>query len=99
MRIAPIALTILLAASLPAFAKDVDRGNPRGDLLGNPHGTAPGHAPKAYRGSPHQYDLHYDFKDQDGHPEYPHVDGDRWVGHDTGRYDDHYRVSHPWAQG
>ena len=99
MRIVPIALAFLLAASSPAFSKDVDRGTPRGELLANPHGIPPGHAPKAYHGNPHQYDVHYDFKDQDGHPEYPHVDGDQWIGHDTGRDDDHYRVSHPWANG
>lgn len=40
------------------------------------------------------------FRDQPGHPEAPHVHGnDRWVGHDTGRNDPHYRVEHVWEHG
>jgi hypothetical protein len=30
----------------------------------------------------------------------PHVEHDgRWVGHEQGREDVHYRVEHPWARG
>lgn len=33
-------------------------------------------------------------------PARPHVEHDgRWVGHDSGREDVHYRVDHPWAHG
>ena len=92
MRAAHLALTVLLALSVPAFA---DRD---GDY-GNPHGGPPGHGPKAYHGHPHDYDEHHDFSDGEGHSDYPHVDGDRWIGHDTGRDDDHYRVKHAWAYG
>lgn len=32
--------------------------------------------------------------------ERPHVDRDaRWVGHDSGRHDERYRVDRPWAHG
>ena len=36
-----------------------------------------------------------------GHPEAPHVhsQGDRWIGHDTGRNDAHYHVDHPFEHG
>ena len=35
-----------------------------------------------------------------GHPEAPHVHGnDKWIGHTTGRDDEHYRVEHPWEHG
>jgi hypothetical protein len=41
------------------------------------------------------------YSDQKGHPEAPHVHtkGDRWVGHDTGRDDDHYHVDRPFEHG
>jgi hypothetical protein len=29
----------------------------------------------------------------------PHVDGDHWIGHDTGRLDPRYRLDRPWQFG
>ena len=92
MRAAQLALTVLLAISAPALAE-------HDDYRGNPYGAAPGHGPKEYRGNPHEYEAHHDFKDRDGHPESPHVDGGEWIGHDTGRLDEHYLVKHAWANG
>jgi hypothetical protein len=39
--------------------------------------------------------------DEGGHPNVPHVDArdDRWIGHDTGAGDPHYRLDRPWAHG
>jgi hypothetical protein len=36
-----------------------------------------------------------------GHPQSPHVhaNDDRWVGHDSGANDPHYRVDRAWAHG
>jgi hypothetical protein len=41
------------------------------------------------------------YNDHPGHPEAPHVHAvrDEWVGHDTGRRDEHYRIDHPWEHG
>ena len=41
------------------------------------------------------------FRDQPTHPEAPHVhaENDKWIGHDTGRNDDHYRLAKPWEHG
>ena len=40
------------------------------------------------------------FSDKPGHPDAPHVDnGNKWVGHDTGRDDRNYHVDHPWEHG
>lgn len=41
------------------------------------------------------------YNDQPGHPEAPHVHAanDQWVGHDTGRRDEHYHLDHPWEHG
>jgi hypothetical protein len=49
-------------------------------------------------------DVRPTFRDHDNHPEAPHVHGnpggvDRWVGHDTGRRDEHYRLERPWEHG
>ena len=42
---------------------------------------------------------HRSFRDQEGHPEAPHVhaENDRWVGH--GGRDEHYHLDHPWEHG
>ncbi|MDQ2712974.1 MAG: hypothetical protein M3Y24_12240 [Acidobacteriota bacterium] len=40
------------------------------------------------------------FSDERGHPDAPHVHADdRWVGHDSGRDDPHYRRDDPWEHG
>ena len=39
-------------------------------------------------------------RDRPEHPEAPHVHhDDTWVGHDSGRGDEHYHVDHPWEHG
>jgi hypothetical protein len=40
------------------------------------------------------------FDDRAGHPPAPHVHTNgEWVGHDTGRNDEHYRNDHPFEHG
>jgi hypothetical protein len=40
------------------------------------------------------------FVDQAGHPDAPHVHSDdRWIGHDSGRDDPHFRVDRPFEHG
>jgi hypothetical protein len=39
------------------------------------------------------------FNERPGHPDAPHVDGNRWVGHDTGPHDPRFRVDHPFEHG
>jgi hypothetical protein len=40
------------------------------------------------------------FADRQGHPDAPHVHPDnRWIGHDSGRHDEHFHLDHPWAHG
>ena len=76
---------------------DRDRHNDRGERI-------PKHGPRATRGEPrgdqHGRDENRDYRDHDGHPNVPHVhSNDRWIGHDSGRRDEHYRVERPWEHG
>ena len=114
MRTAIVALTALLAMALPGWAQGNPHGGPPGQMKdhgnphggppgqmkqhGNPHGGPPGQGPGKYHGNPHAY-AQYGYADGPGHPNVPHVDGNRWIGHDTGPYDAHYRMDRPWAHG
>jgi hypothetical protein len=41
-----------------------------------------------------------EYRDQPGHPNAPHVHADgQWVGHDSDRDRDRYRLDHPWEHG
>ena len=39
------------------------------------------------------------FADRQGHPEAPHVDGNKWVGHETGKNDPRFHLDRPWEHG
>jgi hypothetical protein len=107
MRAAQIALTALLVVSLPAFSQRQEHSRPAQ--------PPPSRGPAPYHGTPRATPQHNqgdvksrgtnqvqqrDYRDQAGHPNAPHVDqGNRWVGHDTGRGDANYHVDHPWEHG
>jgi hypothetical protein len=102
MRIAQIALTALLAAALPAFAQHGGGSQGRGQgqqHMQAPRQKAPERGPGSFYGNPQSYEQQHNFSDKKGHPAVPHVDGDRWVGHDTGRDDAHYHLENPWEHG
>ncbi|MGB8259540.1 MAG: hypothetical protein WCE75_04285 [Terracidiphilus sp.] len=88
MRFAKITLVALLAASLPVLAQRGDR-----------HPSPPAHGPSEFHGTPHPVEPNRNFKDKEGHPNAPHVDGKKWIGHDTGRDDARYHVDNAWAHG
>ena len=51
------------------------------------------------RGAPRNQETRR-FSDSAGHPSAPHVHADgRWIGHDSGRGDPHFRIEHPWEHG
>jgi hypothetical protein len=74
-------------------AQHPGRGHPGG---GAPH-PAPRNGPEPFHGTPPP--ANRSFVDHPGHPNAPHVDENRWVGHDTGPSDPHYHLDHPWEHG
>lgn len=92
-------LWILFACSfaflfLPACAQRHEQGGRPG---GGEH-PAPMRGPEPFHGTPRAPEDRH-FADQPGHPNVPHVDPGRWVGHDTGPRDPHYHLDHPWEHG
>jgi hypothetical protein len=94
----------LVSMSTLAFAQRGEQkgGAPKG---GGSHevggGHIPAHGPPAARhAAPAPADNHQ-FADKGGHPEAPHVhaQGDKWVGHDTGKADVRFHLDRPWEHG
>ena len=103
-----------LLVSLPFYGQHKNEGQHGGVHAASPQrgvggGYIPQHGPAPVRAPSHSapshsapaQDNHRKFNDVQGHPEAPHVhpDNDRWVGHDSGRRDDHYHLDHPWEHG
>jgi hypothetical protein len=87
----------------PARGPEPYHGAPQQHAAPTQEHAAPQHAapPQEHAAPQHaapqqQEDRHY--SDQPGHPNAPHVDGDHWVGHDSGP-NPHYHVDHPWQHG
>jgi hypothetical protein len=97
-------LAALLALSVALFLSTFARaeappaqGHPAPHDVGGGH--IPTHGPAPYKGQPHPAPEH-PVADKAGHPAAPHVHtNNKWIGHDTGRDDPHYRLDHPWEHG
>jgi hypothetical protein len=89
-----IALIALLLASPPAFAQHQSRTQQQSHAP-----KPPARGPSAYKGTPHPSSPQRNYADKPGHPNAPHVDGNKWVGHDTGPNDARYHLDHPWEHG
>ena len=95
----------LLAVSslllIPVVGQKKPEGGGKPPEFGGGHIPPKGPAPvkKAITPPASHEQAHYN--DRDGHPNAPHVDakGNKWVGHDTGPNDPHYKMDHPWAHG
>ncbi len=81
----------------PAPAK----GRPAPTRQENPNRTPSQPPQQGETSRPPDQGQHRTYRDQEGHPEAPHVhaENDRWIGHDTGRNDEHYHLDHPWEHG
>jgi len=87
---------LTLAFSATAFAQEKGRGGHFTPSKPPSRGPAATHnvAPRPAQGAPAQH-----FADKPGHPEAPHVDGNKWVGHGTGPADPQLHLDHPWEHG
>jgi len=93
MKSIQIVLATLLVLAVPAFAQHQGGGDPM-------HAAPPpARGPEPFHGTPHPAEPHRNYSDQAGHPSSPHVDGNHWVGHDTGRNDANYHLDNPWEHG
>src|SRR5258705_4930843 len=103
-------LALTLACSAPAYAQrgggghgggGVHGGGVGGGAHGVGHGFIPQRGPAPMReGGGIREEGRRDFRDEQGHPNAPHVHNDgAWIGHDTGRGDAHFRSDHPFAHG
>jgi len=60
---------------------------------------APAHGPSAVKNAPDHPAPPAHISEKAGHPEAPHVDGNKWVGHDTGKNDARFHLDQPWQHG
>jgi hypothetical protein len=96
MKTIQLALAALLVLSVPAFAQSHGGGS---HPSSGGHQAIPARGPSALHGTPHAAEPGRNYSDKAGHPNVPHVDGKKWVGHDTGRGDANYHLDHPFAHG
>jgi hypothetical protein len=99
MKLVKLSLVALLVLAVPAFAQRHDQEAQPRSSGGGTHQAPPKSGPKPATGAPRDAEPNRNFSDKDGHPNVPHVDGNKWVGHDTGRGDANYHVEQPFAHG
>jgi hypothetical protein len=92
---------LILAVGTAGFAQEKGRGEqPRSFTPSKPpsRGPAPVRNAPAPRPAGNAAPARQ-FADKPGHPEAPHVDGNKWVGHETGKNDPSYHLDRPWEHG
>jgi len=101
MRKIGIALAVILALSICAYAKQKEGGNKGqrgGEKVGG--GYIPRKGPPPTKAGAARPAEKPDYRDREGHPDAPHVhQNGKWVGHDSGPGDARYHLDHPWEHG
>lgn len=82
-----IAFASLLVLAVPVFAQHRAPSAP------------PAHGPAPYHGTPQPVAPTRNYSDKAGHPSVPHVDGNKWIGHDSGPAAPAYHVDAPYPHG
>jgi hypothetical protein len=103
MKKIPVVLlaSLTLVIGVVSFAQEKGRGEQPQYKPSKPpsRGPAPVHNAPATRPAQAQAPPERHFADRAGHPEAPHVDGNKWVGHDTGKADPRFHLDRPWEHG
>ena len=88
--------TLSLTFGIAAYGQEKGRGE-------QPHFTPskpPARGPEPSKGPSHPAAAPAaHVADKPGHPEAPHVDGNKWVGHVTAKDDPRLHLDHPWEHG
>jgi len=99
MKTIAVLAVLVLAAGSQGFAQERKSQGKESHPSYKPS-KPPSHGPAPARNAPQaQPNAQQHFADRQGHPEAPHVDGNRWVGHDTGRNDPRFHLDRPWEHG
>jgi hypothetical protein len=92
---------LLLAAGAAGLAQEKGRGAEPHFTPSKPPSRGPAPVRNAPAARPAQNAAPADrhLSDKAGHPEAPHVDGNKWVGHETGKDDARYHLDRAWEHG
>ncbi len=92
-------IAVALLLTIPAFTL-YPESKSRDDHDKHAKEFIPRHGPEKLKDEKHGEVHIEDYRDREGHPSAPHVHPDgKWIGHETGRYDPHYHLDHPWEHG
>src|ERR1700693_1869445 len=103
MKAAFVVAVSIIALSIVGLAQEKNGGAPAGNFRpAKPpaRGPAPVKSPQPAR-APQTAGARPEQQapDKPGHPAAPHVDGNKWVGHDTGKDDPRFHIAQPWQHG
>jgi hypothetical protein len=93
-------LILVVFAAMPLMAQHGEHGGGGHPQVG--HGYIPQHGPEPAHGTARAPEApRGNYRDQEGHPEAPHVHSSNgeWIGHDRGHGDARFHLDHPWEHG
>jgi hypothetical protein len=102
MKAALVVAVSILALAVAGIAQEKGQERKGGGPAGSFRpAKPPTHGPAPVRNAPPQRTAPSAPREPHiaGHPAAPHVDGTKWVGHDTGKNDARFHLNQPWQHG